>query len=62
MMVDFPCEIGIVLLRALEHHLASIGKLVGGQVDLAKAAFADKATELVVADDLKVGRGEFAKE
>lgn len=41
-MVDLAGEVGIVLLRRLEHHLGAIGELVGGEVDLAEAALADE--------------------
>jgi len=39
--MNFPGEIGVVLLGRLEDDLAAIGKLMGGKVNLAKAAFAD---------------------
>ena len=61
MMVDLAREVGIVPLRRLEHDLGAIGELVRGEVDLAKAAFADQSAEDVVADGVEVGGGEFAK-
>ena len=61
-VVDLAGEVGIVLLGRLEHDLGAIGELVGGEVDLAEAAFADEAAEGVVADGVEVGGGEFAEE
>jgi hypothetical protein len=61
MVMDLPGEIGVVLLRALEHNLGAIGELVRGQVDLAEAAFADESPESVVADGVEIRGRKFAE-
>ena len=62
MVVDLAREIRIIFLRGLEHNLGAIGELVRGKVDLAKAAFANKPTECVIANCRKFGRGKFVEE
>lgn len=61
MVVNFAGEIGIILLRTLEHDLGAIGELMRGQIDLAEASFANKSSKGVVADCVEVRRREFAK-
>ena len=60
-MVNLSREVGIVLLGRLEYHLRAIGELVSSKVDLAKAALANKPTQSVVADGLKVEGGELVE-
>jgi hypothetical protein len=62
MVVDLAREVGIVLLRRLENHLGAIRELMGGEVDLAKAAFANEFTKRVVADGVEVDGGELVQE
>jgi hypothetical protein len=62
MVVDLAREVGIVLLRALQHYARSIRQLVRGKVDLAKAAFPDQAAKGVVSNGSKVWRGELCEE
>ncbi len=62
MMVDLACEVRIVLLRRFEHNLGAIGELMCCKVDLSETAFADEASKRVVADCVKIMRGELAKE
>jgi len=52
MVVDLAREVGIVLLRRLEHDLGAIGELVGREVYFAETAFADQSSESVVADGM----------
>ena len=62
MVVDLASEVRIVLFRRLEYNFGSIGELVRGKIDLAKAAFTDESTKGVVTDGMEVGRGELAEE
>ena len=62
MMVDLSREIGIVLLRRLEHDLGAIGELVRSEIDLSKAAFANQSAESVVSNSVKLFGGEFVEE
>jgi hypothetical protein len=62
MVVDLAREVGIVLLRTLQHYARAIRQLVRGKVDLAKAAFPDQAAKGVVPDGSKVWRGELCEE
>lgn len=62
MVVDLAGEVGVVLLRALQHHARPIRQLVRGKVYLAKTAFSDQAAKGVVSDGSKVGRGELCEE
>lgn len=62
MVVDLAGEVGVVLLRRLEHDLGAIGEFMGCQVDFAKAALAYEPSERVVADRLEVVRRELIEE
>lgn len=61
-MVDLARQIAVVLLGRLEDDLGTIGKLMCGKIDLAKAAFADESLESVVPDGVKIAGGELVKE
>lgn len=54
MMVDLSREIGVVLLRALEHDFGAIGEFVRGEVDFSETALADESSESIVADGVEV--------
>lgn len=61
MVVDLPCQVRVVLFRALEHDFGAIGEFMRGQVDLSKATLADESAEGIIADGMEVCGGEFAK-
>jgi hypothetical protein len=57
-VMDFAREVGVVLLRALEHDLGAIAEFMRCQVDLAKTSLAYKFAQCVIADGFEIGRGE----
>jgi hypothetical protein len=73
-VMDFAREVGVVLLRALEHdlfaisvvplwdlgisYLGAIAEFMRCQVDLAKTSLAYKFAQCVIADGFEIGRGE----